>query len=60
VFERFYRLPGTLASGSGLGLSIAQRIADLHHLRLSLDDGPEGRGTRVTVRFDTEPAAVAS
>jgi signal transduction histidine kinase len=59
VFERFYRLPGTLASGSGLGLSIAQRIAELHHLRLSLDDGPEGRGTRVTVRFDAEPAAVA-
>lgn len=32
--ERFYRPPGQEKTGSGLGLSIAKRIAQLHHLRL--------------------------
>ena len=29
VFERFYRIEGTLASGSGLGLAIAHELAEL-------------------------------
>jgi signal transduction histidine kinase len=29
VFERFYRLEGSLASGSGLGLAIARELAEL-------------------------------
>jgi signal transduction histidine kinase len=29
VFERFYRLDGSLASGSGLGLAIARELAEL-------------------------------
>jgi signal transduction histidine kinase len=29
VFERFYRLGGTVASGSGLGLAIARELAEL-------------------------------
>jgi signal transduction histidine kinase len=29
VFERFYRIEGTLASGSGLGLAIARELAEL-------------------------------
>jgi two-component system, OmpR family, sensor histidine kinase QseC len=33
--ERFFRLPGQSEPGSGLGLSIASRIAALHGLRLS-------------------------
>ncbi|MGO2303838.1 MAG: quorum sensing histidine kinase QseC [Providencia sp.] len=32
--ERFYRPPGQEKTGSGLGLSIAKRIAQLHHMRL--------------------------
>ncbi|MBA8838783.1 sensor histidine kinase [Ochrobactrum sp. RH2CCR150] len=28
VFERFYRVPGTLAEGSGLGLAIVREVAD--------------------------------
>lgn len=51
VFERFYRVLGTGASGSGLGLSIVRRIAELHGAELALADGTDGRGLRVRVVF---------
>ncbi|HEY4698220.1 MAG TPA: ATP-binding protein [Gallionella sp.] len=51
VSERFYRPLGTQASGSGLGLSIVKRIAELHHTSLQIAPGSEGRGLRVTVTF---------
>ena len=50
--RRFHRLPGTRAEGSGLGLSIVFRIAEMHEARVSFDDGPGGRGLSVTVDFD--------
>lgn len=56
VFERFYRLSGSAAGGSGLGLSIVRQIADAHRASLNLGSGPDGRGLRVTLRFG---AAVA-
>jgi two-component system sensor histidine kinase QseC len=40
--ERFYRPPGQEQTGSGLGLSIVQRIAGLHGLRVSFANRPEG------------------
>lgn len=51
ALERFYRIAGTEESGSGLGLSIAQRIADLHHARLSLETPKGGQGLCVRVAF---------
>ena len=35
--ERFFRVLGTGQSGSGLGWSIIQRIARLHHLQVGTD-----------------------
>jgi two-component system sensor histidine kinase QseC len=49
VLQRFHRLPTAGAGGSGLGLSIAQRIADIHGARLELSAGDGGRGLRVAV-----------
>jgi two-component system sensor histidine kinase QseC len=51
VGRRFYRIPGTAESGSGLGLSIVNRVAEMHGATVSLDDGPGGRGLRVSVAF---------
>jgi len=51
VFERFYRVLGTGVSGSGLGLSIVSEIAATHDAEISIDAGPGGVGTLVTVRF---------
>jgi len=50
IFERFYRIVGSGESGSGLGLSIVQRIAELHGARIELRD-PAGGGTCFVVTF---------
>lgn len=47
--ERFYRPPGQEQTGSGLGVSIVKRIAQLHGLRVVYRNRAEG-GTRVEVR----------
>jgi signal transduction histidine kinase len=39
VFERFYRLEGSVASGSGLGLAIARELAELMGGAVVLDAG---------------------
>ena len=51
VLERFYRPLGMQASGSGLGLSIVKRIAEVHDATLQIQPVNEGRGLRVTVAF---------
>ncbi|HSJ99061.1 MAG TPA: ATP-binding protein [Myxococcota bacterium] len=47
--ERFHRLAGQEPSGSGLGLSIVQRIAELHGGSVRYAPGPGGKGLLVTV-----------
>ncbi len=54
VFQPFYRVLGTEADGSGLGLPIVLEIARQHHASVSLDDSHPGQtppGTCCTVRF---------
>jgi len=51
VSERFYRPLGTQSSGSGLGLSIVKRIAEVHDASLQIGPAGEGRGLMVTVTF---------
>jgi len=47
--KRFHRAPGSGQSGSGLGLSIVKRIADLHGLQLEFANVVPGGGLRATV-----------
>jgi len=49
--ERFYRPLGTSASGSGLGLSIVRRIAEIHAASLQLASPESGNGLKATVIF---------
>ncbi|MEN9879946.1 MAG: hypothetical protein RIQ55_592 [Pseudomonadota bacterium] len=51
VLSRFTRLEGNNAPGSGLGLSIALRIAQLHGATLVLQDGPGEYGLSVCASF---------
>jgi signal transduction histidine kinase len=51
VFQRFYRYQGQRVLGSGLGLSIVKNIADFHHAEISLEDGSDCIGLKVTVIF---------
>ncbi|MDP1658619.1 MAG: ATP-binding protein [Methylotenera sp.] len=49
VLQRFYRITGSGEEGSGLGLSIVQRIAELHGAQLELSDNETGPGLLVRV-----------
>jgi len=51
VAERFYRPVGTTAIGSGLGLSIVKRIAEIHHAALDIKPSIEGTGLTVSITF---------
>lgn len=55
VFERFYRIPGTGEAGSGLGLSIVQKVAAAHHATIELARGLGERGLGVIVLFPGTP-----
>lgn len=56
VFERFHRLPGAMASGSGLGLPIAREIVIGHHGSIAITSGADGKGTCIQVRLPVKPA----
>jgi two-component system sensor histidine kinase QseC len=47
--DRFYRAPGQEEPGSGLGLSIVRRIAELHRLDVRFENRAQG-GLRATLR----------
>lgn len=52
--RRFHRLASadfSVPAGSGLGLSIVRRIAELHRARVEFHPGLEGRGMAVRIHF---------
>ena len=57
VFDRFVRLSNTGTPGSGLGLSIVKNIVAAHGASIALNDGPDGCGLLVEIRFAPGPGA---
>lgn len=57
LFERFYRIPGSedQSEGSGLGLSIAKKIAEEHDGRIEVESVLD-RGTTFTIVLPLTPA----
>jgi two-component system, OmpR family, sensor histidine kinase QseC len=53
MFQRFRRGMGNQATGSGLGLSIVQRIVELLHAEISLQNHDDKVGLRVCLKFST-------
>ena len=52
IFQRFYRGEGKQhIMGSGLGLSIVQRVAELHRAKITLENRNEKSGLRFCVLF---------
>ncbi|HEY8607465.1 MAG TPA: sensor histidine kinase N-terminal domain-containing protein [Noviherbaspirillum sp.] len=62
VFERFYRILGSHAEGSGLGLSIVREIAQQHDATIDIFSNPHSHDPklpgclfRVTLRMEQRP-----
>ena len=53
IFERFYRIPGTIGEGCGLGLAIVRQIAELHGAALRVDSQPDAGTTRFSITLPT-------
>lgn len=51
IFERFYRVNGTLPEGSGLGLAIVKEVADRHGALIELKQSASNTGTLIRVQF---------
>jgi signal transduction histidine kinase len=54
VFERFRRLAADEASpGTGIGLYVVKAVVEAHGGTVTVEDGPQGWGTRFRVRLPT-------
>lgn len=53
VFEKFYRVPGSMAGGTGLGLSIVRGFVEAHRGTIQVENR-EGGGARFTIRLPSQ------
>lgn len=54
IFARFYRAAGTVARGSGIGLSLVSGIAELHEAVIETGKGIDGKGFGIRIVFPQE------
>jgi two-component system sensor histidine kinase KdpD len=53
VFNKFYRLKGSISGGTGLGLSIAKGFVEAHNGNITIENRKNG-GSIITVKIPTE------
>jgi two-component system sensor histidine kinase KdpD len=58
VFDKFYRVPGSVAGGTGLGLSIVRGFVEAHKGTIQVDNRESG-GARFTIRVPLQSEAQA-
>ena len=51
IFERFYRIENHDTPGCGIGLSIVNRVVELHKASIKLETPDSGKGLSITVGF---------
>ena len=51
IFERFYRVKGTIYDGTGVGLHLAHQLAGLHGGSLTVESNPSGEGSCFILRI---------
>ena len=51
IFDRFYRVHNNNAGGTGIGLHLTRSLVELHYGTITVEDNPEGHGTRFVVRI---------
>ena len=59
VRERFFRASNAHGLGSGLGLAIVDEVTQLHRGQLTIDSGPNGKGTAVRISFPPAGSVLA-
>lgn len=57
IFDRFYRIPGSIGHGSGIGLSLVARIAAQHRAMVDVSAGIGGQGVAFSVVFPADAQA---
>lgn len=55
IFNRFYRVPGSNAEGSGIGLALAKELTELHKGSISVQSGKlNGASFKVSIPIDIQ------
>jgi signal transduction histidine kinase len=57
MFQRFHRIAGSRVSGSGIGLSLVERIAHAHGASIEVGTGLRGIGLGIAIRFPAVPVS---
>jgi len=56
IFERYYRIPGSSAWGTGIGLNYVRGLVNVHHGSIVCEANEDGKGSVFTFTLPGDPA----